>query len=271
MKIAPLAAYLNNVRRKRRRLTPETRSLIDRFDVRPDVVRSDAIDALVRSLQDAGVWAKLDALYLTAAHDEQAARLNWVEDAFNLAPQGGPVFTVDRGFQGDGVGAYLNTGFNPSAAPSAYTLDSAHVSTWGLTAHAAGVYLPAGMRDADNAAGRLQIIPRLADMLNVRVNSFTPIAVANTETQGLFVANRPDASNMAAYLNGASIASGAVPSLSLPNAELYLLAQNTAGTGANSFSPSQLAAATVGAGLTDDEVAALHSALGAYLQLLGAI
>ena len=34
------------------------------------------IKTLVDSLKSAGVWAKLDALYLLAAHDAQAARLN---------------------------------------------------------------------------------------------------------------------------------------------------------------------------------------------------
>ncbi|MEW6257105.1 MAG: hypothetical protein AB1592_14220 [Pseudomonadota bacterium] len=53
-------------------------ALIARMTAAPSTARATAIGALVRSLASAGLWQKLDALYLLAAHDAQAARLNWV-------------------------------------------------------------------------------------------------------------------------------------------------------------------------------------------------
>jgi len=59
-------------------LAPETAGLLARMSVPPSPARRTHIDTLVKSLIAAGLWTKLDALYLLAAHDAQAARLNLV-------------------------------------------------------------------------------------------------------------------------------------------------------------------------------------------------
>src|SRR5262252_6152224 len=47
------------------------------FSTPPDTTRKGVIDTCVRALKSAGVWTKLDVLYLFAAADSQAARVNW--------------------------------------------------------------------------------------------------------------------------------------------------------------------------------------------------
>ncbi|MFG1397189.1 hypothetical protein [Roseixanthobacter pseudopolyaromaticivorans] len=81
-------------------LAPETTSLLARMSVQPAAGRRTQIDTLVKSLLAAGIWTKLDALYLLAAHDAQAARLN-------LVPWSGPVTNtlVNSEFAGAAAGA----------------------------------------------------------------------------------------------------------------------------------------------------------------------
>ncbi len=94
---------------------PDTASiaLIARMTAAPDSARRGQIDALVRALKIAGIWPKLAALYLTAAHDAQAARLNWVSGSHDLTEHGALTFTADRGYTGDGSTGYLDSGWSP--------------------------------------------------------------------------------------------------------------------------------------------------------------
>ncbi len=98
--------------------SPEAAALLSRMTVTPSTARKQLIDALIATLVGAGIWAKLDALYLLAAHDAQAARLNWIADRYNLTAVNSPTFTTDRGYAGTGAAMYLDTGFNPATAAS---------------------------------------------------------------------------------------------------------------------------------------------------------
>jgi len=71
------------------------------MSVAPSAARQLVIDALIRQLKDAGVWAKLDVLYVIAAHDIQAGRVNWKNPGtFTATEVSAPTFTTDRGYAG---------------------------------------------------------------------------------------------------------------------------------------------------------------------------
>src|SRR5688500_11442038 len=59
----------------------EASALALRFTTDPGEVRRGLVDDCIGALKAAGLWAKLDAFYMLAAHDAQAARCNWVQDA----------------------------------------------------------------------------------------------------------------------------------------------------------------------------------------------
>ncbi|WP_336802535.1 hypothetical protein, partial [Kaistia sp. MMO-174] len=71
-----------------------------RLTNQPTTARKKLYNDLIVSLKTAGVWAKLDALYVLAAADAQAARQNLVANAYNISASGSPVFTADRGYTG---------------------------------------------------------------------------------------------------------------------------------------------------------------------------
>ncbi|MEI9850622.1 MAG: hypothetical protein WDN24_06905 [Sphingomonas sp.] len=244
----------------RRTIDPAARALIARMGTPPDGARTAEIDRLVRALRGAGVWPRLIALYLLAAHDAQAARLNWVEASYDLAAFNAPAFTVDRGYAGDGATSYLDTGFAPTGWASP---DSACFGIWSLTADGStgpGI----GAFDGDRQVALWNRYGGGFDLLFVRLNSdeANQVSVASTDGTGLFMGNRSSASDVQAYRNGASVASSSSSSSNAPGVNNVLI-----GVPPNA---GRFAAAVIADSLTAGEHAALHEALAAYLAATGA-
>ena len=113
---------------------PETRQLLARMTTQPSVARATLIDQTIRGLIDAGLWDQFDILYFLAAHDAQAARLNWKANAFNLSVQSGsPVFTTDGGYRANPstLSGVLSTGWSPISSAVNWALGDAALSAWG--------------------------------------------------------------------------------------------------------------------------------------------
>jgi hypothetical protein len=103
-------------------------TIIDAFTTEPAVERKLAINDLIVRLKGTTIWAKLDALYLLAAHESAAALVNWKNPGtYDLTLHGttAPSFVTDSGFVTDGVDNYLNTNFNPSTAGGSFAQNSA--------------------------------------------------------------------------------------------------------------------------------------------------
>ena len=241
---------------------PATAALIARMSAPPPVARVALIDALVRALKSAGVWARLDCLYVLAAHDAQAARLNWVGAANDLAAVNSPVFTTDRGYAGDGATAYLDTGW---VFPAGYQ-NSAHLMAWSRSSGASASFVMIG-----NANAVISLRRSSDEQDFARVNSSTSAARASTDASGMFVAARTGslAADFAFYRNGAVVAVTGATASEAPDTSypLRILGRNGSIPG---FTDRQIAAASAGAGLSAGEVAALHAALSTYLAAVGA-
>lgn len=252
-------------RRARSGLPAEAARLIARMAVPPTGTRILLVSELVRSLLAAGLWAKLDALYMLAAHDAQAARLNWIDDRYTLTAVNSPTFTVDRGYAGTGGAMYLATGFDPAAASSAkYLQNSAHISAWSLT----GIQQTGGLIGNGVGSGDAHIYPYSADTrLYTQVNSAISDSMALTSSLGFFAASRVSAAGHVAYREGASVQVASRASVAL-GGHAFVIGAGGAGTG---YTSRQIAAATIGAGLSDSEVAALRLCLRTYLSAMGAV
>ena len=90
-------------------LDSSTTALVARMTVDPGCPRKLVINNLIVSLKTAGVWAKLDVLYIFAAADQQSALLNWKSSNYT-ATYSFPGFTVDRGFTGNATNRIITTG-----------------------------------------------------------------------------------------------------------------------------------------------------------------
>ncbi|MCX5516250.1 hypothetical protein C3941_19865 [Kaistia algarum] len=242
------------------RYQPETRALIARMTTAPTRQRARLLDALIVSMKAAGVWTKLDALYLLAAADSQAARLNIVQNAYNLSAVSSPTFVADRGYTGDGVASYLDTGFNPTTAPSPkFTLNSAHLAIWSRTNLISGTLFDAGNGNARINAGSNALNTMRAGLNDATLNNYGAVGVST----GHFALNRSASGALQGYRNGGSLASQTTASTALSNANILLLTNQT------SYSTRQLPAAHFGQSLTATEIAAIYAALNVYLTAVG--
>lgn len=247
----------------------EAAALVARFSAPPSAARKTLIDALVGTLKTAGVWAKLDALYLLAAADEQAGCRNWIADQYNVTPVLAPAFTADRGFQGDGVNSYLRTGFVPSVAAGKFALNSAHLGAWSLTDNQSnGALIGARVSFVSKSS---MIVPRDGSNLSyVAVNFAGAGSYTVADSLGHFVVNRSGAAAQEGYKDGASTyTSGASAVDALTDLEVYGLALNQAGA-AGARTNRRVAAMHIGGSLTAGEVASFRAALLAYMQGVGA-
>lgn len=246
----------------------EAAALVARFTTPPTTVRKILIDALVGALKAASVWSKLDALYIMAAHDAQAARRNWVADAYNLTAVSSPTFTTDRGYAGDTSSAHLKTGYVPSTAGGLLTVNSAHLSVWDRTVRAAFGSVEAGVNIA--ATTVLQVAARWSSGQIIHsTNEITTLLTTIGGAAGHTLVNRSGVSARQTYRDGVEVGSNTTASSSLPNLEIYFLGRNTSDA-LSLPSGDELAVGSIGASLTAGEAAAFHTALNTYLTAVGA-
>lgn len=235
---------------------PLATSLFSHMSVQPDYVRKDLINDRFRAGKVKSFWPKLDALWVHAAHDPQAGRLNWLGDIYNCIPVNNPVFTADRGYMGDGSSSYLDTQFNPSMAVSPkYTQDSGSVGIRSNTENV-GTGSLAGFYDTVLQRGTT-INPRIDNTNSVasyRLNAGstganTPNGAAPSSI-GMFIANRTSPAGVSGFRNGVKLVAGTQQPSTLPANGIIRLGS----IHASSFRACQFSMGLIAGGLTDQEV-----------------
>lgn len=235
----------------------ETEALAARFTTPPTGDRKNRINALIRSLKGAGVWQKLDAFYMLAAAEEQAAQMNWIADQYNLSVVGSLTHTADRGYQGNDSG-YLATSATRSALTN-FAQNSACLGGWTLSETNDDFII------GTITAGTARLLTRFNGNAGARLNSASGTTVAIATSAGLTVASRTAADLVTIYRDGASIFSNSAASASL-TADVFSIYKD----GTNLYSGLG-ACVFFGSGLTDQDVAATYQALRTYLVAVGAV
>jgi hypothetical protein len=250
----------NTLHAARGLILPQTRALIAAMTNEPRRGRTLLIDDLITALLDAGVWAKLDILYLLAAHDSQAALINWINPAGAAGTAvNGPTFTVDRGFAGDGAASYIDSGIRLDTLGGNFAQDSACMFAWSLTDASDNGYYDIGTGglarlNARNGAGNMQ----------TRANDATTENVAVANSLGLSMWSRGASGTYERYRNNTSLGAASVASTGVNVSNLDVL------RAAALYSARQIAVAGVGGYLTMTEQGALYNALQTYLTGVGA-
>jgi hypothetical protein len=245
----------------------ETTTLTGAMSVFPTELRVGAINALIAWLKATHVFELLDGLWVLAAHDAQAARLNWVARTFDLTAINAPTFTIDRGYTGDGSTSYLTTAFNPTTAPSPkFVLDSATVGVWSRTDYQVG----ASAYDIGWNDGAYATFASFSSAANVFRGAINTNALAdygaNLSTEAHWTLTRTASALTQAFVNGAQHGTDNTgASVAIPNSNLRILSSDAA-----NFSPRQIAAAYIGSGLTAANIADLHTGLQNYMTAVGA-
>jgi hypothetical protein len=211
----------------------------------------------ITSLINAGIWAKLDALYLMNVETAQAARLNLKNPGtYDLTATSSPTFTAKVGYKGDGSTAYLDTNFNPiTASGPKFVQDNASAFVWSLQQTAEN-NPQLGQAGSGNTIiyGR-----RTTDTMQGQVNTTSTAAgAASTDGRGLIHANRAVSTTQELFKNGASVGTDAHASNAPISANLAFLRTSVL------FSAATIAMGGFGGALTSQNAADLYTALSAF-------
>lgn len=241
---------------------PDAASLFARMTVQPDDTRKALTNNLITSLKSAGLWDKLDCLWLMAAHDAQAARLNWKSAAFTLTPVAAPSFTADRGYTFDGASSFLKTGYIPNTHGVAYQLNTGHMSTYSKSTGINGGGTIGGR--TTSTVDQALLLPRNGGTFSGRINqNINPTGITVSDSSGHFTASRVDASTIRLSRNGSMLGVSSAAVTNKPQYELYIGGINQSDTLALPTA-QLLSAATVGDYLSDADNTALYVLLRDY-------
>lgn len=247
----------------------EAETYVTAMTEEPDDTRKELIDTYIGALKTAGIFADLDLLYLLAAHDVQAARLNVISPAtFTLANVGaGPGFTQDRGFTGNGSSTALNTQFTPSTDGTNFLQDDSSIWFWSLTsaqgdaADVGNLDAPSALITARDTTGAGNSITRICDGTDLT------ITISGSPGTGFFGITRSLSFRRFLWHDGALITFNSEDSTGLPADEQWICGGNG---GTPEFSERIISVAAWGASL-DTLEEAFYDATLAYLQGVGAV
>lgn len=246
------------------KMEAESVALFAAMSSQPDSARKVLINTLIAALKAAGVWSKIDVMWVLAAHHEQAGRLNWKSPgSFTITVVNSWTFTTDRGFAGDGVSGNGDTGFAPSTDAVQFTQNNGLI----------GVYQRTGGGNGNepfsinNASDRLRVAGGTGTSTRANVNSSTQVNGPSGGTQPIHaMGRRSDSSNISVLRDGVQVTAPTSASSSA-----ILSGNMRFGVKANgTFVSHQVAAGHLGAYLDDTEAAALYSALHTYMVAIGA-
>ena len=232
----------------------------------PDATRKGHIDTLILALKTGAtsatdIWAKLDGLWILAAHEEDTAKLNWISTSFGITLTDAPTFAVDQGYTTDGSNDSVDLNYNTASSSLSQTNSATFfIRIHNNTQHSSGV---AGNY---NGTGGQSINPRNAsDQVQYRINQ-SAVTTVNTQTdaRGLVLVTRTASNVVEAYRDGTSIGANTTGSTVEVSANLRL------GTTNGTFHAQRFSAAGAGAGLNDAEALDLSNAVNAYLTAVGA-
>lgn len=241
----------------------EAAALVAAMNVVPNAARQSLIDAFIGALKAGSVWSKLDVLWVLAAHDEQAGRLNWKSPGnFTLTAVNGPAFAVDQGFTPNGSSSWLDTAWDRATNGIQYTQNDAHISIYQRTA--ASTANAPNISDL-NASLRVSIGGQGNANRGVRVNSsaqvFAPTGGAYPQH---ILGRRSDGANISVVVDGVQVtAPTAAASVSLGSADVGI---GRSGVGYNN---GQVAGLSLGANLDDDAALAFYNAWHDFMVGLG--
>jgi hypothetical protein len=240
----------------------EAQQFFDRI-TDPGTTRKGHYATLIDAIVTAGVWAKLDCLWILAADIAGNAHVNLKAATFTLTLQSTPTFETDRGYTGNGTSTWLKTGYTPSTAGGVLTLNSASFGIWFRTDPAGANWLGGDQGTANQfRLNRNKTLERLAGSINDTGQVEKTTVPSAT---GLLAINRSASTAIQLYMNGSSVATDTDVSTALCARELMLGQVPGAGGAVN-----QLSAAFIGGSLDATENAAVNTNLATYMTAVGA-
>jgi len=206
----------------------EAQQFYDRLFTPPDTTWEARYGAFIDALVAAGVWAKLDCLYVFCANYESDALCNLKQASYQAGRDesaGAATWTQNSGYSAGGVAKRVSSNFNPSTAISAnYTRNDACVFAWSGTATQSNISLISAGSASPAESADIALYPRWSDNKTYfRVNQAADAGPTYSgDSSGLFLMQRTGAGAIEVFRSNTSIGTAANASTALVNANILV-------------------------------------------------
>ena len=229
------------------------------------------VDTFVAAEKAAGTWAKTDEYWIFAG-ENAAQALTSLKQARLATAVSSPTFTANKGYAGDGLASYVNTGFVPSTNCTAAGTDNARIAFYVRNNVNTSGYAGGGQSGSSRA---LAIRPRNAstNFLSAASSNGATFSLPSADSRGYSATSRnaAAASGVYAYKNGAALTRTVDPTTfgAIPAHALMVGAFNNVGT-VIGFSTFQVAFSAMGGYLSASEEAAQYQNVQNLMSVIGA-
>ena len=263
-------------------LEPETRLLLSSLLAEPSKSHTQLIDDTIYQLKQAGLWSKLDCLYLLAAPSTDVAAVNWVNPGqYNLKEVYSPTFTANQGYSGrvDAVTPpYLQTGFNPVALEGTdddgngvvdepwaaqFRVDNNAMFVWATYVEDISAYIIGTRAHAISpfsASYSTRVYARNGAESGVYVSGVT-------RESGLYGMSRDNSADFDMYVNGANVGTVAQASGVMYSESIQILKR---AVNSETCNGNIIRCAGFGAALSDAEYGDLYRIIASYMSRIAA-
>ena len=230
-----------------------------------DTTQKSAVNTLVTDLKTANIWTKMRALYpfvggTAAQHRYNLKAPTTNASDFYLMPYGG-ITHSSNGVQFNGTTGYFDTQLTPFLI---LTQNSSHLSFYSRT-NTSSLSDAGGQDDlSPNGQFYLQVNNSNA-YFSIKNADAGRVVVANTNSQGMFLASRTAVSLLKGYKNdvlkGSNTTTSGAGGMNIPALLGGFNYRNSSGTITKYYTGKEFAFASIGDGLTDTEVTNFYTAV----------
>jgi len=233
-----------------------------------DGTQQAAIQTLVLSLKEDGIWVKMNAIYPMVGGTATSHKWNLkdprdLDAAYRLVFNGGWAHST-TGAKPNGSTAYANTFLTPSTI---LNLNSTHISYYSKTDLNA-LQIEIGTQDSAAARNNLFLEIRTSTVTYGSVNLSASDGFIDENSLGYYIASRTASNETIIYKNGVVKKTSTKVSTGLSTYPLFIGALNSEGVG-KFYSGKESLFSSIGEGLTNTESLNLYNAVQAFQTSLG--
>lgn len=218
---------------------------------------SATLDSFITMVKDSlnitSLSSKFDVMYDLGGETAEQSLKNLVKRSSDATVVNSPTWAQWQGYTGANT-KYLNTNYNTNTQAQTFVNGNASYGVYSRV-NSQGAYVDIGGYTTSNFAAYLASrAGGNTPYFGVSSNTTKFSTGAATSSLGLYVAVKPDNTNIILYKNSSAIVSTTCPNLTtMPNLNIFILCTNNNGTPAE-YTNRQISFAFLGAGLTATEV-----------------